>query len=234
MGGSKAAQPLNAGQRFTSGFRLKIPPKAKKILASPILINVNKSKYAGSLLSFYPHSYTYRQMSDTSIPIVNSDTASLTASMESRKHYTDAEIEALAISVLELRNQVKSLMVTKGIEATMAPASLVTPIVNDYFKQKYKLGRPPTEGEIKHAISKTKDMRQASEYLGISIYTLKRYCLYFAEAGGSPLWQPRRGSKAIKPIMGDTYVEPTPSKSTKPAFKDKSFFNFNQPLSSSV
>ena len=125
-------------------------------------------------------------MSDTSIPIVNSEiTASITP-IENRKHYTDAEIEALAISVLELRNEVKSLMISKGVEATMAPEAMITPIVNDYFKQKYKLGRPPTEGEIKHAISKTKDMRQASEYLGISIYTLKLYCLYFAEAGGYP------------------------------------------------
>jgi hypothetical protein len=165
-------------------------------------------------------------MSETDISNVSNDISASNVSVNSKKHYTDDEIEALAISVLELRNKVKSLMVSKAVEETMAPEAIVTPIVNDYFKQKYKLGRPPTESDIKHAISRTKDMRQASEYLGISIYTLKRYCLYFSEMGGYPsLWQPRRGPKAIKPTMD--FTSNNPSFARPKAFDSgKSFFDF--------
>lgn len=117
------------------------------------------------------------------------------------KHsYTDDEILSLVLAVNTLRNEVKSLMTNNLVEANGLPEEIVKPAVDSYFKKNHKLGRPPLEGEIKDAISKTKDMKAAADYLGVSIGTLKYYCrLYGNEAsGGAPLWRPKRGSKVWK------------------------------------
>ncbi len=155
----------------------------------------------------------------------------------STHQYTDKDISALAIIVNTLREEVRQLMISKVIETTEAPISLAENTVNQYIAKKYKLGRPPMESEIRDAINKTKDMNQAAEYLGISVFTLKRYCLFFSEDGGAPLWEPRRGSKAIKPlrISNEPYSVSSrsnnrsnmssPFKDNQTAFGTGSFFN---------
>jgi hypothetical protein len=141
--------------------------------------------------------------------------------------YSDKDIEALAITVNDLREEVRQLMIKKLTEDEAIPDTIAIPTVNEHIAKNYKLGRPPMESEIRDAISKTKDMVQASAYLGISVYTLKRYCLYFSEAsGGPPLWQPRRGRKAIKPLsLTEEHDTKHPEDVKRAAFGTGSFFN---------
>ena len=62
------------------------------------------------------------------------------------------------------------------------------------------------EAEIKDAITKTKTMKAAGDYLGISTTTLKRYCSLYeknSEGGTTPLrlWQPTRGTRTYKSVL---------------------------------
>src|ERR1035437_30096 len=137
-------------------------------------------------------------MSET---ILNDYSASLTASYVSQSHYTDDSIEALCVAVNALRNEVRDLMVNKAVESLQVPLEFIEPAVNEYVKKTYKLGRPPMEGEVLDAITKTKTMRQAAGYLGIAPSTLKRYAVLYENnhCGGVPLslWRPTRGTKSI-------------------------------------
>lgn len=120
-------------------------------------------------------------------------------------------LDALLIELNELKEKVKRLSVEKVVEELQVPIEVIRPMV----AKKFKLGHPPTEGEIRHAISKTRTMYEAAEYLGVSSMTLRRYCkLYDSQrdisiggesiVGGEGerlLWKPTRGSKAIKSII---------------------------------
>ena len=105
--------------------------------------------------------------------------------------YSEKDIVDLCIAVNTLRNEVKKLMLFDLIKKNELPEEMVKPIINSYTK--HKLGRPPLEGEIKDAISKTKSMKKAANYLGVSIDTLKHYCkLYERNTPGLILWKPAR------------------------------------------
>ena len=111
--------------------------------------------------------------------------------------YTEETLINLITLVHELRNEVKNLMIKKVVEDEQLPTEIVTAAVYNHMKKNHKLGRPPMEGEIKDAISKTRTMYQAADYIGISVYTLKRYCRLYenVRSGGTPLWKPTRGKK---------------------------------------
>lgn len=124
----------------------------------------------------------------------------LSAPIDPQSSYTNDEILSLVIAVNTLKNEVKNLMVSKVVETNQIPEEIVKPAVNSHFKKNHRLGRPPLEGEIRDAITKTKDMKAAADYLGVSPQTLKYYCRLYGNVGpgGSSLWRPKRGSKAWK------------------------------------
>ena len=138
-------------------------------------------------------------------PIPSDLSASFTSSIPTQKHYTEDEITALVTAIHNLKNEVKELMIKQAINEFQMPSELVVPAVDSYMKQNYKLGRPPMEAEIQDAISKTKTMKAAADYLGISTTTLRRYCTLYQKTseGGTTLslWRPTRGTKVSKSTL---------------------------------
>ena len=134
-------------------------------------------------------------------------TSSISSSLSTASCYTDNNLEALCIAVNSLRNEVQALMINKAINELQIPSEIIEPVIEDITKEKFKLGRPPLISEIQDAITKTKSMRGAAEYLGISISTLKRYCLLYENNSGGGgttplrLWQPTRGTKVLKSTL---------------------------------
>ena len=120
-----------------------------------------------------------------------------TSSVLNQTRYTEETLINLITSIHELRNEVKNLMIKKVVEDEQLPVEMVTSAVYEHMKKNHKLGRPPMEEEIKDAIRKTRTMHQAADYLGTSVYTLKRYCRLYenVRSGGTPLWKPTRGKK---------------------------------------
>ena len=122
------------------------------------------------------------------------------------RHYTEEEITSLVMAIHSLKNDVKEIMINQAINSLQLPSEMVEPAVDSYMKRTYKLGRPPMEAEIKDAITKTKTMKAAGDYLGISTTTLKRYCSLYeknSEGGTTPLrlWQPTRGTRTYKSVL---------------------------------
>jgi hypothetical protein len=122
----------------------------------------------------------------------------------SQRHYTEDEITSLVTAIRSLKNEVKDLMIKQAVNTLQVPLEVVEPAVKEYMRQSYKLGRPPLEGEIKDAITKTNTMKAAAEYLGVSVTTLKRYSQLYEKnsEGGTPLrlWQPTRGNSVFKRV----------------------------------
>lgn len=122
---------------------------------------------------------------------------------------------SLAIGLRELKSVVKELWLKEVTEQIQLPAEIINPLVEQQFSKK-RLNRPLLEGEIRDAISKNRTMAGAARYLGVHYDTLKKYCQLYDNnraVGGSenisagpiitclpagPLWQPTRGTKAIK------------------------------------
>jgi hypothetical protein len=126
---------------------------------------------------------------------------------------------SLAIGLRELNKQVEQLSIKQVLEETQLPAEIIEPLVREKFKPK-RLNRPLLEGEIRDALSKSKTMAGTARYLGVHFDTLKKYCELYDSSrttggsenlsagttpllpvgnnGSSSLWQPTRGTKAIK------------------------------------
>ena len=97
----------------------------------------------------------------------------------------DEKALALLLELNELKEKVKQMTLKSALETvqsnTQLSAEIIEPIIAPYVEKKFKLNHPPLEGEIRHAISKTKSLKEASRYLGVSFNTFKKYCKFYDE-----------------------------------------------------
>ena len=103
---------------------------------------------------------------------------------------------SILLELKDLKETVKQLTIKEVKDALQLSDEVMEPVIHK-IEQQFKLNRPPMEAEIKHAISRTKTMKEAAKFLGVSSATLKKYCrLYdenrmgvsdnFLSAGGLP------------------------------------------------
>lgn len=128
-----------------------------------------------------------------------------------------SSMDEVLVELKKLKDKVKELTLVSMVKDVQLPVEVMKPIIDRSFR----LGHPPMECEIRHAMTKAKTMVGVAEYLGVSVDTLKWYCKLYDEdamnngGGGSgsmsgslggggmgvyrePLWKPTRGFKSAK------------------------------------
>jgi hypothetical protein len=118
----------------------------------------------------------------------------------------EKDLIPVLLDIKELKEKVKQMTIKEVKDTLQLSEEIMAPIVYKIEKQ-FRLRRPPLEAEIRHAISKTKTMKEAAKYLGVSALTLRKYCQLYDENNSNisndgspilPLWKPTRGSKTVK------------------------------------
>ena len=162
--------------------------------------SLDANKHTGSLIIDDTFFYTGS--------VINVTSSLETSGSSSSSHYhpplTAEDLLPLSIGLNDVKEQIRRIYLLKAMEYLQLPSDLVEPYVNKIVKEKTpRLGRPLMEGEIKDAISKTKTMSAAANYLGVGIKTLHKYCMIYHNQAkindpqSVSLWQPTRGWKAI-------------------------------------
>ena len=73
---------------------------------------------------------------------------------------------SILLELKDLKETVKQLTIKEVKDALQLSDEVMEPVIHK-IEQQFKLNRPPMEEEIKHAISRTKTMKEA-KYLGVS------------------------------------------------------------------